>query len=298
MRIFWVEWQLETPYFVSRNRIDTLVKANKVEKSETTQARPDVFEDPRPDRTLPGDGSFVVDLDGFEGPLDLLLTLARDQKVDLKNISILQLAEQYLVFVEAARRLRLEIAADYLVMAAWLTYLKSRLLLPDLEGSEEPTGEELAARLQHQLRRLEVMREAMDALMARPRLGLDVFSNGMPEGVRLIRQSSYECSLYDLLRAYGAQAGRTNVTTLQLRPLNILSVEEAINRLRASLGHVPDWSSLTTYLPPLAGSVMERRSAMASTFAACLELAKQGELAIRQSKTFGPIFVKAVESER
>ena len=271
--------------------------ANKVEQSENTQAPRDAFEDPRPDRTLLEEVDFVVDLDGYEGPLDLLLILARNQKVDLKSISILQLAEQYLGFVEAARQLRLEIAADYLVMAAWLAYLKSRLLLPDLEGSDEPTGEELAARLQHQLRRLEAMREAIDALMARPRLGLDVFSNGMPEGVRLIRQSSYECSLYELLQAYGAQAGRTNVTTLQLRPLIILSVEEAINRLRASLGHVPDWSSLETFLPPVAGSAMERRSVKASTFAACLELAKRGELAIRQGKTFGPIFVKAVERE-
>ena len=132
--------------------------ANKVEQSENTQAPRDAFEDPRPDRTLPEEVDFVVDLDGYEGPLDLLLILARDQKVDLKNISILQLAEQYLVFVEAARQLRLEIAADYLVMAAWLAYLKSRLLLPELEGSDEPTGEELAARLQHQLRRLEAMR--------------------------------------------------------------------------------------------------------------------------------------------
>ncbi len=252
------------------------------------------FEDPRPDRAP---AEFVVDLDGYEGPLDLLLSLARDQKVDLRNISILQLAEQFLAFIEVARQVRLEIAADYLVMAAWLVYLKSRLLLPEPAGTEEPSGAELAARLQHQLRRLEAMREAMESLMGGTRLGLDVFPRGMPEGVRVIRRSSYECSLFELLQAYGAQAGRTNVTPLRLRPIAILAVEEAVRRLRAALGHVPDWSSLETFLVGEFAGAMERRSNLASTFAATLELAKQGTLAIRQAKTFGPIFLKAVAAD-
>ncbi|MBT4688630.1 MAG: segregation/condensation protein A, partial [Rhodospirillaceae bacterium] len=146
--------------------------------------------------------SFQVALDGYEGPLDVLLTMSRQQKLDLTHISILDLAEQYLTFIAEARRLRLEVAADYLVMAAWLAYLKSRLLLPALPGDEEPTGEELAARLQHQLQRLEAMREAADTLMQRERLGVDIFPRGAPEGVTVIRKSNYDCSVYDLLMAY------------------------------------------------------------------------------------------------
>ncbi|HZD26571.1 MAG TPA: ScpA family protein [Alphaproteobacteria bacterium] len=240
---------------------------------------------------------FFVDLEGFEGPLDLLLTLARQQKLDIKQISILQLAEQYLEFISEARRIRLEIAADYLVMAAWLAYLKSRLLLPEPEGEDEPSGEELAARLQHQLRRLEAMREAADKLMARSRLGLDVFPRGAPEGVSITRSSTYECSLYDLLSAYGTQMGRNNVTTFKLRPLAIMSVEEALRRLSLALGELPDWASLEAFLPQELRPGVEGRSAVAATFSACLELAKQGKLMIRQGQTFGPIYLKGATSE-
>lgn len=247
------------------------------------------FEDPPPGvRRL----QFMVELGSFEGPLDLLLTLARQQKVDLKELSILALAEQYLAFISEARQLRLELAADYLVMAAWLAYLKSRLLLPPAEEEDEPSGEELAARLQHQLRRLEAMREAAESLLQRDRLGQDVFPRGMPEGIRLVRKSTYDCTLYDLLNAYASQVGRNNVTTFRLRPVSILSIEEALSRLKAILGDLPDWASLETFLPDGYENGIERRSAMASTFTAVLETVRDGVAEIRQAKAFGPIFIK------
>lgn len=254
---------------------------------------PDPFEDPPAGVRSQ---QFLVDLGGFEGPLDLLLTLARQQKVDLKELSILQLAEQYLTFIAEARQLRLEIAADYLVMAAWLAYLKSRLLLPPAENEDEPSGEELAARLQHQLRRLEAMRQAAETLLQRDRLGQDVFARGMPEGIRLVRESVYECSLYELLNAYATQVGRSNVTTFQLRPIAILSVEDALRRLKAILGDLPDWASLETFLPEGYETGVERRSAMASTFTAVLETVRAGEAQVRQGRAFGPIFVRGNKS--
>ena len=248
-----------------------------------------------PAETLSLDG-FVVDLEGYEGPLDLLLTLARQQKLDLRGISILALAEQYLAFIAAARRLRLEIAADYLVMAAWLAYLKSRLLLPDTGDEDEPSGEELAHRLQFQLERLQAMREVIEKLTARERLGVDVFTRGMPEGIRVIRESVWECSLYDLMRAYADQSVRTNVTTLTLAPPKAQTVEEALKRLEAMLGQMPDWASLESFLPGGGASAFERRSVVASTVAATLELVREGRLRLRQGKPFGPIFVKSAET--
>jgi len=264
---------------------------HKISPEPAKTAEP--FEEQAPVKGL----GFVVDLEGFEGPLDLLLTLARKQKLDIRQISILRLADQYLTYIAEARRVRLEIAADYLVMAAWLAYLKSRMLLPETDEEDEPTGEELAARLQHQLRRLEAMRAAADTLMARNRLGLDVFPRGAPEGVKVIRQSSYECSLYELLNAYATQVGRQNVTTFALRPATIVSVEDALKRLGLVLGNLPDWASLETFLPEEIATPMERRSAAASTFAACLELAKQGKLHLKQGQTFGPIFLKGTPAE-
>jgi segregation and condensation protein A len=237
--------------------------------------------------------TFVVDLDGFEGPLDLLLTLARQQKVDLTQISILQLAEQYLGYIEEARRIRLEIAADYLVMAAWLAYLKSRLLLPEPEGEDEPSGEELAARLQFQLQRLQAMRAAAEKLMARARLGLDVFQRGMPEGISVLRQSVWDCQLYELLRAYADQVQGAPVTALSVRPPAPMTIEEALQRLRRMIGDMPDWASLEALLPPGLRSGFDRRSAVASTFTASLELAKAGQLQLRQRQPFGPILIKA-----
>jgi segregation and condensation protein A len=215
--------------------------------------------------------------------------------VDLKNLSILRLAEQYLEFIQEARRLRLEIAADYLVMAAWLAYLKSRLLLPEPPGEAELSGEEMAARLQFQLERLAAMRQAADRLMARERLGYDVFPRGMPEGVTVLRTSLWDCTLYDLLRAYAEQVGRPNVTQLRVAPPAAFSVEEAIRWLSALLGRMPDWASLEAFLPGDLRTGFERRSAAASTFAASLELAKQGRLQIRQAQPFGPILVRGVE---
>ncbi|MBT4044465.1 MAG: segregation/condensation protein A [Rhodospirillaceae bacterium] len=262
--------------------------------SGTEQAAVEAFEGPAPSPgTATGRSeSFQVALDGYEGPLDVLLTLARQQKLDLTGISILDLAEQYLAFIAQARSMRLEVAADYLVMAAWLAYLKSRLLLPAQPGDEEPTGAELAARLQHQLLRLEAMREAAETLMQRERLGVDVFPRGEPEGITVIRKSRYECSVYELLMAYVGQVDRSEVTSITPRPPAILSVEEALRRLTAVLGDMPDWASLEAFLPPELRAGMELRSALASTFTASLELAKQGRLSLRQGQAFEPLYMK------
>ena len=252
------------------------------------------FEGPPPNPAPASDrtGGFQVALDGYEGPLDVLLTLSRQQKLDLTHISILDLAEQYLAFIGEARRLRLEVAADYLVMAAWLAYLKSRLLLPAEPGDAEPTGEELAARLQHQLLRLEAMRDASETLMQRQRLGVDIFPRGAPEGVTVIRKSHYDCTVYELLMAYVGQVDRSEVMSITPRPPTILSVEEALRRLSQFMGTMPDWASLEALLPDELKAGIELRSALASTFTASLELAKQGRLNLRQGQTFGPIYFK------
>ncbi len=244
----------------------------------------------------PGDMPFsgaplIVDLEGYEGPLDVLLTLARDQKVDLRRISILDLAEQYLEFIAEARKLRLEIAADYLVMAAWLAYLKSRLLLPEPED-DEPSGEEMAARLAFQLRRLEAMRDAAARLMARERLGRDVFPRGAPEGIRVLRTSVFELSLYDLLKAYADQTARRTATEpLRLGRGGVYSVEDALARFSDMLGRLPDWATLQSFLPSGAEEHFDPRSTVASTFAASLELTRQGKLRLRQGRAFGPIYI-------
>ncbi|MDP6690248.1 MAG: ScpA family protein [Alphaproteobacteria bacterium] len=269
--------------------------------AKTDSATVEPFEGPPPNPDLAagrsgGSGYFLVSLDGYEGPLDVLLTLSRQQKLDLTGISILDLAEQYLTFIAEARRLRLEVAADYLVMAAWLAYLKSRLLLPAQPGDEEPTGEELAARLQHQLQRLKAMREAAETLMQRQRLGVDIFPRGAPEGVTVIRKSHYECSLYDLLMAYVGQVDRSDMASVTLRPPAILSIEEAVRRLSLFLGNMPDWASLEAFLPTELKVGLELRSALASTFTASLELAKQGRLHLRQGQSFGPIYIKETDT--
>jgi segregation and condensation protein A len=270
---------------------------NNNASTQTAEAEFEAFEGPPPKAEIDAgrEGGFQVSLDGYEGPLDVLLTLARQQKLDLTGISILDLAEQYLAFIAQAKRMRLEVAADYLVMAAWLAYLKSRLLLPAQPGDDEPTGAELAARLQHQLQRLEAMREAADILMARERLGVDVFPRGEPEGITVIRKSRYECSLYDLLMAYVGQVDRSEVSSITPRPPAILSVEEALRRLAAILGDMPDWANLEAFLPSELGAGMAFRSAIASTFTASLELAKQGRLNLRQGQTFGPLYLKEAE---
>jgi segregation and condensation protein A len=251
----------------------------------------DSFEDPDPaHRQAPQ--QLVLDLDGYEGPIDVLLALARDQKVDLARISILQLADQYVTFVQEARRLRLELAAEYLVMAAWLAYLKSRMLLPDVTADDEPSGEELAELLAFQLRRLEAMREAGAVLLRRPQLGYDFFARGEPEGLATLNRTEYECSLYDLLRAYADHRQRKDAKTMTLTDFGVFSIDDALRRLGAMIGHVPDWSTLTNFLPPgLQGGLLSR-SAMATTFAASLELVRSGRLELRQTQHFGPIYVR------
>ena len=192
----------------------------------------------------------VLDLDGFEGPIDLLLTLARQQKVDLTRLSILKLAEQYLAFIAAAKQLQLEIAADYLVMAAWLAYLKSRILLPETKEDEEATGPALTEALTFQLRRLDAMRDAGEKLIVMPRLGRDVFARGAPEGMEIIRRPVYEASLYDMLKAYGDNKRRTTFPQLTIEASQLFSLSEAIERLSV-IGNVGDWTSLTAFCPTI-----------------------------------------------
>ncbi len=242
----------------------------------------------------PEGAELVVDLEGYEGPIDVLLTLAREQKVDLTKISILALADQYLAFIAAARHLKLEIAADYLVMAAWLAYLKSRLLLPEPPGPEEPTGEELAALLTHQLQRLEAMREAGARLMALPRLDRDVFGRGAPEGLPRKLIPKYAATLLELLRAYGDQRQRKENAVLHIAPAELYSMDDALERLRRVLGRMPEWRSLVSFLPAGLAHGLIERSAIAATFAASLELARTGKIELRQDRAFGPLFLRSM----
>lgn len=242
----------------------------------------------------------VLNLEGFEGPLDLLLALARTQKVDLLSISILALADQYIDFIKRARELSLELAADYLVMAAWLAYLKSRLLLPPEHDDEGPTGEEMAAILAFRLKRLEAMRDVAARLFNRDRLGRDVFGRGMPEGVRSITRSEYRLSLYELLKAYSDSRIRDLAPArMHIRRPHIYSVEDALERLKRLLGNVPDWSVLERFLPDLAGQTEGNavRSAVASTFVAALEMVRRGHAEMQQHDTFAPIYLRAREGE-
>jgi segregation and condensation protein A len=238
--------------------------------------------------------ALIIEVDGFEGPLDLLLALARTQKVDLAKISILQLADQYLLFMESALKHRLELAADYLVMAAWLAYLKSRLILPQAPGEEgSPSAEDAAAQLRWRLQRLELMREAGVRLVARERLDRDVFARGAPEPVRVIRTKKQIDTMYDLLIAYSQQRiKRSGAKTYQMVRPQVYMIEEARERLSRTLGKLPEWSVLTRFLPLEWRIGDRRRSALASTFSACLEFARDGKLQLRQMTPFGDIFVK------
>src|SRR5271167_366297 len=236
----------------------------------------------------------ILDLGGYEGPLDVLLELARVQKVDLVRISILNLAEQYLAFIQRARNLRLEIAADYLVMAAWLAYLKSRLLLPQQSAeAEEPSGAEMAAALRFQLQRLEAMREAGVRVLARPQLGIDCHRRGEPERAEIVKKPYFELSLYDLLRAYGDHHKRQAGTTLHIAPTKLYSMDDALGRLREMLGRMPEWQTLMNFLPANLRGTLVLRSAVAATFAASLELTRSGRVQMRQDRPFGPIYVRA-----
>lgn len=258
----------------------------------------EIFEEMNGGAPRPDQNAFVVDLDGFEGPIDVLLTLARDQKVDLTQISILQLADQYLEFVTEARKVNIELAADYLVMAAWLAYLKSRLLIPDLSDGDEPTGEEMAAALAFQLQRLEAMQDAGARLVALAQLGQEFFARGMPEAPEDEVRTIFEVSLYDLLKAYGDQQNRGGESRLQIEAYNLYAVEDALERLRQLVGRTPDWENLSSFLPPGMNDVMLVRSAMASTFVASLELAREGKLKIRQMNTFGPIYLRSADGRQ
>jgi segregation and condensation protein A len=244
-----------------------------------------------------GAEKLVVNIEGFEGPLDLLLVLARGQKVDLKQISISALVDQYLVFINEARRLRLELAADYLVMAAWLAYLKSRLLLPEPEDADQPSAEELASRLQFQLQKLGALREVSAQLMSHDRLGRDVFARGNPEGVVVFRNTRIDLSLYDLLKVYAEHTTRHALTEMHIPRLSVYSIEEAFIRLERLLGEMPDWVVLEHFLPETPGGAVTRRSARASMFVACLELARQGKTELRQMEPFGPLYLRSPRGE-
>ena len=248
-------------------------------------------EDPRLEAG-PGD-TLVVDVEGFEGPLDLLLALARTQKVDLAKISVLALAQQYLDFIAEARRLRLEVAADYLVMAAWLAFLKSKLLLPAEKDEEgEPTGAELAALLAFRLKRLHAMREVSAQLMTRKRLGRDVFARGTPEPIRITRKSIYEANVYDLLKAYSQQRQRTAIRTWQIRQRTVWSLKEARVELERLLGIDCDWAPLDQLLAEFLVEPELRKTALASSFTATLEMTREGALEIRQAKSFAPLLIR------
>jgi segregation and condensation protein A len=237
--------------------------------------------------------NLVLSLGGFDGPIDVLLVLARDQKVDLMHISILALAEQYLLFVDTAAQFQLELAADYLVMAAWLAYLKSKLLLPKEENEDEPSAEEMAEALRFQMRRLEAMQEAGRKLFDLPRKGMGFWPRGAPEGLPTTFRAVYDVSLYDLLRAYARQHKEKNVTALEIEAFDLYSIDEAINRLREILPGVPDWTDLQAFLPKGTLPPLMRRSAISTTLIAVLELVRQGKADLRQDGgAYSPIYLK------
>jgi segregation and condensation protein A len=236
--------------------------------------------------------ALIVDVDGFEGPLDLLLMLARQQKVDLAKISILALANQYLAFIEEARRVRLELAADYLVMAAWLAFLKSRLLLPEKEGEPGPSAEDMATALALRLRRLEAIRNAADALIARPQLGRDVFGRGAPEPIADIKRPEWTATLYDLLSAYAQQRQKLALSHVRFAARSVWSLAEAREALERMIGASADWSRLDQYLISYLVEPSMRATVMASSFASVLEMVREGVIDVHQDGAFGPIFLR------
>ncbi len=244
--------------------------------------------------SVPEDKKLVVDVEGFEGPIDVLLSLARDQKVDLTQISILELADQYLIWVEEIRRSNLELAADYLVMAAWLAYIKSRLLLPDFSKEEEPTGEEMAVALRFQLRRLESMQQTGATLMHRKQLGQDFFARGEPERFGYHSQTSYDVDLFELLNAYGDHTHRSNIHTLHIQPSDLYSPDDAEKWLK-KIRSIPDWQDLCHFLPEELQNDIVSRSMLASAFVAALQMTKEGQLEIKQRRVFGPIMIRSAE---
>jgi segregation and condensation protein A len=265
--------------------------------SENPFDTPD-FWDRKEERAIT-DPQLVVDVAGFEGPLDLLLELARRQKVDLAKISILELAEQYLAFIEEIRKLRIELAADYLVMAAWLAYLKSRLLLPEKGVDEDgPTGEELAAHLAFRLQRLEAMREAGTRLINRNRLGRDFFERGDPQPIVLEKKAEFDANLYDLLTAYAAQRQRQAVSHITIARRNVWSLADARAILTRFAGTFEDWTRLDTFLLEYVPDPKMRTSAIASSFAAALEMVREGKIRMRQDAAYKPLYLKETSNER
>lgn len=250
-----------------------------------------LWEDIKPERAT-GEAALMIDVAGFEGPLDLLLHLARTQKVDLSRISVLALAEQYLVFVEQARRVRIELAADYLVMAAWLAFLKSKLLIPQQSKDGGPSGEEMAATLAFRLKRLDAMRDAAERLVNRHLLGRDVFARGAPEHIPHTSRSSFEASLYDLLSAYANLRQRQAITQVTIEKRQVWSLVDARELLTSMLGEIGEWTALDRYLLQYVADPAMRATAMASAFAASLELVREGSLEIRQDGAFQPIFMR------
>lgn len=258
-------------------------------------------EDPAPPAIKQQSETLLLNIDGYEGPIDVLLELARNQKVDLKQISILQLARQYLAFVEQARSKNLELAAEYLVMAAWLAYLKSRLLLPKNDEDQEPSAEEMAEALQFQLLRLEAMQNAAGKLQERPQLGQDIFKRGAPEGLSVATQTRWDISLFDLLHAYGGIRTRNDEQHYDLPEFHLMSTDIAMERLTKMLGNLPRkginsvWTTLESFLPEKMDDPIYGRSSLASTLTASLELAKQGFLEIKQDGTYRPIYMRALD---
>lgn len=232
----------------------------------------------------------TIDIEGWEGPLDLLLALARNQKVDLRHLSILALVEQYLVFIDEAHALKLELAADYLVMAAWLAYLKSALLLPK-DPTIDPSPEELALRLQMRLERLNAMRESGARLMARDRIGRDIFLRGNPEGLRVVKARAWECEYFDLITAYGQVKARTQPVMHVVKKRQVMTLEEALERVSSMIGRAIEWTAIEAFLPVSADPAL-RKSALASSFVATLELAKRGVIDLQQDGTFAPLLVR------
>ncbi len=260
------------------------------------------FEEDPPRLVPEGDGpadALLLDIDGFEGPIDVLLLMARDQKVDLTKISILQLARQYLKFIDRAKELRLDLAAEYLVMAAWLAYLKSRLLLPREEGEAGPDAETMAEALQFQLRRLEAMQKAAEDLFGLPQLGQDIFPRGMPEGLKTVTNTIYDVSLYDLLKSYGDIERRKEYSNYELPTFNLMGMDEAMTRMTKMLGKLPVkgpwsvWTTLQSFMPEGIRDKLFARSSLASCFTVGLELAKQGKVEIKQDGLFRPIYLRA-----
>ena len=254
-------------------------------------AEPEPFEQELADRSE-DEPSLVVDVEGFEGPLDLLLALARQQKVDLAKISVLALAEQYLVFIEAARKLRLELAADYLVMAAWLAYLKSRLLLPEAATPDGPSAEDMANALAWRLKRLEAFREVAGQLMQRPQLQRDIFQRGDPEPIADIKHPQWTATLYDLLSAYAKQRSQNAFSHVQFKKRNVWALQEAREALERLVGQATDWAPLDKYLIEYLVEPSMRATVFASSLAATLELVREGTLEVHQQSAFSPIYLR------